>query len=256
MLLNHILNFCGKKVCKIFSIKQYLTPTTQLTNSTKEKKKQILSKKFSIYIQVIHGRKSHNKNPMKMSKQNYVLVMILLISAILPPPIHSLNLKAGNWGETFQNKKQETETSLQFYFHDTLSGKNPSAIKVAEPVDKTKTYLTQFGNIMMADDPLTETSDPKSKLVGRAQGIYASSCQQEIGLLMSLSYSFVDGPYNGSTFVLVGKNSAMNPVREMSVVGGTGLFRMARGYALAKTHWIDITTGDAIVGYNVTLVHY
>jgi hypothetical protein len=191
---------------------------------------------------------------MSMSKQN-VLVLALVMFAMLLPPIQSLKLKAGNWGKTFQKKNQEKETNLQFYFHDTLSGKNPSAVKIAEPVDKTKSYVTQFGNIWMADDPLTETYDPKSKLVGRAQGIYASSCQQEVGLLMSISYSFVDGPYNGSTFAIVGKNPALNPVREMPIVGGTGLFRMARGYAIAKTHWFDATTGDAIVGYNVTLIH-
>ncbi|CAK8576767.1 unnamed protein product [Lathyrus sativus] len=190
-----------------------------------------------------------------MFKQNVVVVMMLILGVILPPPIQSLKLKAGNWGKSFPRKNQETETNLQFYFHDTVSGKNPSVVQVAEPIDKSKQSDTRFGSIWMADDPLTETSDPKSKLVGRAQGIYASSGQHEFGLLMSLSYSFVDGPYNGSTFALVGKNSAMNPVREMPVVGGTGLFRMARGYAIAKTHLFDLTTGDAIVGYNVTLVH-
>ncbi|CAI8616799.1 unnamed protein product [Vicia faba] len=192
-----------------------------------------------------------------MSKKYVVVVMMMLIMCVmLLTPIQSLKLKAGtSWGKSFPRKNQETETNLQFYFHDTISGKNPSAIKVAEPVGNTKPSFTQFGSIWMADDPLTETSDPKSKLVGRAQGIYASSGQQELGLLMSLSYSFVDGPYNGSTFALVGKNSVMNPVREMPVVGGTGLFRMARGYAIAKTHWFDMTSGDAIVGYNVTLVH-
>ncbi|KAL0757164.1 hypothetical protein Bca101_094832 [Brassica carinata] len=51
---------------------------------------------------------------------------------------------------------------------------------------------------------------------------------------------------------MIGKNSAMNPVREMPIVGGTGMFRMARGYAIAQTHWFDPKTGDAIVGYNVT----
>ncbi|XP_004505770.1 dirigent protein 23-like [Cicer arietinum] len=187
-----------------------------------------------------------------MSKQN-VIVMVLIISAMVPQ-IQSVNLKAGNWGTSFERKNKETVTKLQFYFHDTVSGKNPSAVKVAEPVDKSKSFSTLFGNIMMADDPLTETSDPNSKLVGRAQGMYGSSCQEELGLLMALSYSFVDGPYNGSSFTVVGKNSIMNPVREMAVVGGTGLFRMARGYAIAQTHWFD-NRGDAIVGYNVTLVH-
>ncbi|XP_027353886.1 dirigent protein 23 [Abrus precatorius] len=190
-----------------------------------------------------------------MLKQS-VLVMVLTITIMGAMPLtQSLKLKAGNWGASFEGENKETVTNLQFFFHDTLSGKNPSAVQVAQPVDKNKSFTTLFGAIMMADDPLTETSDLTSKLVGRAQGLYGSSCQQEIGLLMAMSFSFTDGPYNGSSFALMGKNSAMNPVREMPIVGGTGLFRMARGYALAKTHWLDPTTGDAIVGYNVTLVH-
>ncbi|CAJ1933757.1 unnamed protein product [Sphenostylis stenocarpa] len=182
-----------------------------------------------------------------------MLITISEMSAM--PETRKLKLKAGNWGASFKGKKEEMVTNLQFYFHDTLSGKNPSAIRVAEPIDKSKSSLTLFGVIMMADDPLTETANPKSKIVGRAQGLYGSSCQQELGLMMAMTFSFMDGPYNGSSFVLLGKNSALNPFREMPIVGGTGLFRMARGYAIAKTHWFDPITGDAIVGYNVTLLH-
>ena len=54
----------------------------------------------------------------------------------------------------------------------------------------------------------------------------------------------------GSFISLLGKNLARDPI-----IGGTGFFRLARGYAIAKTHWFDLTTGDAIVGYNVTVVH-
>jgi hypothetical protein len=42
----------------------------------------------------------------------------------------------------------------------------------------------------------------------------------------------------------------------MPVVGGSGLFRFARGYAQAKTHDLDFKTGDAIVEYNVYVFHY
>lgn len=191
-----------------------------------------------------------------MSNQSVVVMMVMLIISVMGARIQSLNLKAGNWGASFEvEAKKETVTNLQFYFHDTLSGQNPSAVRVAQPVDKNKSFPTLFGQIMMADDPLTETPDPKSKIVGRAQGLYGSACQQELGLLMAMSYSFTDGPYNGSSFALMGKNAALNPVREMPIVGGTGLFRMARGYAVAKTYWFDPATGDAIVGYNVTLLH-
>ncbi|CAN0845856.1 Dirigent protein 23 [Linum grandiflorum] len=56
---------------------------------------------------------------------------------------------------------------------------------------------------------------------------------------MGLSYNFLDGPYNGSSITVVGKNPA-------------GVFRMARGYALLKT--VSLTKdGNAVVHYNVTV---
>ncbi|KMT01434.1 hypothetical protein BVRB_9g214420 [Beta vulgaris subsp. vulgaris] len=158
------------------------------------------------------------------------------------------------WAKTVVSDKEST-TTLQFYFHDTVSGKYPSAIQVAKPIQPDQRTPSGFGVLLMADDPLTVGPDPKSKLVGRAQGLYGSACQDELGLLMAMSYTFNDGKYNGSTISIMGRNSAMNPVREIPVVGGSGVFRMARGYALAQTYWFNFTTGDAIVGYNVTIFH-
>ncbi|CAN0845900.1 Dirigent protein 23 [Linum grandiflorum] len=134
----------------------------------------------------------------------------------------------------------ETVTNLQFYFHDILSGSNPTAKRVVQPIIGT-TITTLFGAIVMADDPLTETSDPSSKLVGRAQGMYSSASQEDIALLMVMSYGFI-----------MGKNPAMNPTRELPVLGGTGVFRMARGYAAMKTVSVN-AGGDAVVFYNVTV---
>ncbi|KAG6779630.1 hypothetical protein POTOM_016023 [Populus tomentosa] len=55
-----------------------------------------------------------------------------------------------------------------------------------------------------------------------------------------------------SCISLLGKNSAVNPAREMPIVAGTGLFRLASGYAIAQTYRLDVTTGDAIVGHQYT----
>lgn len=151
-------------------------------------------------------------------------------------------------------RKEEGVTHLEFYFHDTLSGEAPSAVRVADAGEITNKSLTVFGAVLMADDPLTETPDPGSKLVGRAQGLYGSAGQHELALIMAMNFGFIEGEYNGSSISILGKNSAMSPVREMAVVGGTGVFRMARGYAIAHTHWFNLL-GDAIVGYNVTIVH-
>ncbi|XP_038691520.1 dirigent protein 22-like [Tripterygium wilfordii] len=145
-------------------------------------------------------------------------------------------------------KRDEKMTHLHFFFHDITSGKNPTAVNILTAPDGTR---SGFGSTVMIDDPLTEEQDVSSKLVGRAQGFYAMASQSDSSLLMVLNYVFIEGQYNGSTLSVLGRNSVFLNVREMSIVGGTGLFRFARGYALAHTVWFDASTGDAIVEYNV-----
>ncbi|OMO68829.1 Plant disease resistance response protein [Corchorus olitorius] len=106
----------------------------------------------------------------------------------------------------------------------------------------------------MMDNPLTVGPEPDSELVGRAQGIYASASQTEVGLLMVLNMAFTQGKYNGSSLSVLGRNSVYKRVREMPVVGGSGVFRFARGYALAETHFVNVTT--AVMEYNVYVFHY
>jgi len=151
--------------------------------------------------------------------------------------------------------KKEKLSHFRFYWHDILSGKNPTSVPIVPPSSKVNS-TTAFGLVNMIDNPLTLGPELSSKLVGRAQGFYASASQEEIGFLMTMNFAFIEGKYNGSTLTIVGRNPALNMVREMPVVGGSGLFRFARGYAQANTHWIDLKSGDACVEYNVHVFHY
>ncbi|KDP34474.1 hypothetical protein JCGZ_12757 [Jatropha curcas] len=108
----------------------------------------------------------------------------------------------------------------------------------------------------MADDPQTMEPDINSKLVGKAQGIYASASQSEIGFLMIFNFVFLEGKYNGSTLSLLGHNAILSGVREMPIVGGSRVFRFARGYAQARTHVFDPKTLTAVVEYDVYVSHY
>ncbi|TKY49658.1 Dirigent protein 21 [Spatholobus suberectus] len=47
----------------------------------------------------------------------------------------------------------------------------------------------------------------------------------------------------------------LKTVREMPIVGGSGIFRYARGFALAKTYVFNANSGVAIVEYNVSVLH-
>ncbi|XP_002513105.2 dirigent protein 1 [Ricinus communis] len=148
-------------------------------------------------------------------------------------------------------KREEKTTHLHFYFHDIVAGKNATAIRIAGPPDSS---LTNFGNTMMIDDPLTEGPELTSKLIGRAQGMYAMAAQNDFLLLMVLNYAFTEGEYNGSSISILGRNHVLDDMREMPIVGGSGAFKLAHGYALAHTIHMDIEA--ATVEYDVYVTHY
>ncbi|KAG5063425.1 hypothetical protein AAZX31_02G160700 [Glycine max] len=147
----------------------------------------------------------------------------------------------------------EKLSHLHFFFHDVVSGQNQTAVRVAA-APATDKSPTLFGAVVMMDDPLTEQPEATSKVVGRAQGIYASASQSELGFLMAMNFAFTEGKYNGSSLAVLGRNTVASAVREMPVVGGSELFRFARGYAQAKTH--SFSAVEAIVEYNVYVFHY
>uniref|UniRef100_A0A0D9W0H2 Dirigent protein n=1 Tax=Leersia perrieri TaxID=77586 RepID=A0A0D9W0H2_9ORYZ len=153
----------------------------------------------------------------------------------------------------------EKTTNLHFYLHDTLSGNDPSAVPVAHGDKFTANpgNPVPFSSVVVTDDVLTEGPDRQSKVVGNAQGLYVSSGKREFSLVLGIDFELTDGPFNGSSFVVFSRNPVLQGNgRELSIVGGRGAFRMARGYALLKTHYLDTGNGDAIIEYNVTLLHY
>ncbi|XP_059068303.1 dirigent protein 23-like, partial [Cryptomeria japonica] len=172
-------------------------------------------------------------------------VVVTIIFFALQPTEWATKLKVG----------KEKVSNLQFYFHDTVVGQNVTVVEAASAAS-TKNSPTFFGTVMVMDDPLTEGPEPTSKLSGRAQGLYAMISQQDIQLLMAVTYVFQSGEFKGSTLSVVGHNAVFNEVREMPIVGGSGKFRFARGYALAQTYSFDLTTDNAVVHYNVTVLHY
>ncbi|PRQ35569.1 putative plant disease resistance response protein [Rosa chinensis] len=151
--------------------------------------------------------------------------------------------------------KKEKLTHFRVYWHDIVDGPSPTAVTVVQPLSNSS--QTKFGMIRMIDNQLTLGPESSSKLLGRAQGFYASASQEDLSLLMAQNLAFVQGKYNGSTITLMGRNSLTNKVRELSVIGGSGLFRFARGYALLTTQSFNASkSDDAVVEYNIYVLHY
>ncbi|GFY94599.1 hypothetical protein Acr_09g0010450 [Actinidia rufa] len=153
---------------------------------------------------------------------------------------------------TNHHHHEQKVTKLHFYFQD-LAG--VTAMVVAQS-NTTSTSPTYFGATLMMDNPLTVGPSQASKVIGRAQGLYGSSSMEEPCDVVAMNLIFTHGPYNGSTLTVLGHNPILHPKREMPIIGGTGVFRLARGVSLLNTYSYDFTVGNLTVEYNVIVEHY
>ncbi|KAJ4711976.1 Dirigent protein [Melia azedarach] len=131
--------------------------------------------------------------------------------------------------------------SLVFYFHDIIyNGKNShnatSAI-VGAPAWSNKTILagqSHFGDLVVFDDPITLDNNLHSTPVGRAQGFYIYDKKEIFTAWLGFSFVFNSTEHKGS-INFAGADPLMNKTRDISVIGGTGDFFMARGIATLMT---------------------
>lgn len=159
------------------------------------------------------------------------------------------------------NMKEEKVTRVRFYLRDTLSGQNPTAVRIAHAnLTGGSESPVGFGSLFAIDDPLTVGPEKHSKEIGNGQGMYVSGSKEmsKFSIVMYVDLAFTTGKFNGSSISIFSRNPVAEEAgeREIAIVGGRGKFRMARGFVKIKTHKIDMKTGDAVLRYDATVYHY
>ncbi|GLJ32155.1 hypothetical protein SUGI_0647380 [Cryptomeria japonica] len=110
--------------------------------------------------------------------------------------------------------------------------------------------LLNIGTVLVIDDLLTEEPDHSSTVVGRAKGIYEFSDVKGNAIHMVFSVVFENKKYNGSTLEIHGTDIfTRSSGSEVSVVGGTGKLRYARGYSNVTLH--SAVGFDGILKFNI-----
>ncbi|XP_028774807.1 disease resistance response protein 206-like [Neltuma alba] len=130
---------------------------------------------------------------------------------------------------------------LLFYFHDILyngrNEKNATSAIVGSPAWGNKIKLSgknHFGDLVVFDDPITLDNNLYSTPAGRAQGFYFYDKKEIFTAWLGFSFVFNSSHLRGS-INFAGADPLMNSTRDISVVGGTGDFFMARGTATLVT---------------------
>ncbi|CAN8295096.1 unnamed protein product [Cochlearia groenlandica] len=94
--------------------------------------------------------------------------------------------------------------------------------------------MLMFGTMTVMDNELTEGNELGSGLLGKAQGFYVASAIDGTSQTMAFTAMFESGGYEDSiSFFGVHRTAASES--HLGVMGGTGKYVNARGYAVAKT---------------------
>ncbi|CAI9769035.1 unnamed protein product [Fraxinus pennsylvanica] len=169
-----------------------------------------------------------------MTKIGAVILGFCSLAIFMPWVCSGLVKEEEIWSETLCQRKEKV-TKLHFYNQELRQGPNKTLYIVAKS-EVTDSLPSQFGMVFVLDHLITAGPEPDSKKLGRMQGTVMLSDLHEQSLVVLVNVIFTYGKYNGSTLSILGRNPYTEKVREISVVGGTGVFRMARGYVITRTH--------------------
>ncbi|KAK4740324.1 hypothetical protein R3W88_004021 [Solanum pinnatisectum] len=187
-----------------------------------------------------------------MEKQIAIRLISLVLTIATAAAIDKSPKTVEKWFKNFPYANTKT-TKFHFYFHEIFGGDNQTAPIIAQ-ANITAQSPTFFGMLRMFDNLLTVGPDPNSKQVGRAQGIHGSPSLSELALFFDFNFVFTNGRYNGSTVSVMGRVAESQEYRELSIIGGSGVFRLAKGVATGKTCFSNDKL--VIVEYNLIIIHY
>ncbi|KAJ6794277.1 dirigent protein 5-like [Iris pallida] len=125
---------------------------------------------------------------------------------------------------------------LVLHLHDVLLNGTANEAEATSAVVANQTALGayKFGKFVVFDDPVTADESLASPPVARAQGFYFYDMKTDYNAWFAFTLVFNSTRHTG-TISIMGADLMMMDTRDLSVVGGTGDFFMARGVATVST---------------------
>ncbi|KAG6402470.1 hypothetical protein SASPL_134665 [Salvia splendens] len=179
--------------------------------------------------------------------KNLTTALMVIISSLL-----AATAAPGPWVQTL-TKGNKKITKFHFYVHNQQAGPNKTVYQVAAS-SITPTLPTNFGIVKVLDDLVTAEPDIHSEPVARVQGLIAYSDFHTAAIAMNVNFYITAGEFNKSTLCVSVRLALTEPLREMPVIGGTGAFRFARGYALSTSYTFDFATGNSVFNYTIYVI--
>ncbi|KAK4802207.1 hypothetical protein SAY86_000410 [Trapa natans] len=163
-------------------------------------------------------------------------------SLILVLPFLVLSFSQHTWAaEKFAMKPSDPCKRLVLFYHDILYQEGDDLANATSASATNHTKLGgdfQFGRLVIFDDPVTLDRNLHSTPVAHAQGFYFYDKKTDFNAWMTYTLVFNSTHYKG-TLNIMGADLMGVKTRDLSVVGGTGDFFMARGIATIMTDAVE-----------------
>ncbi|XP_060185623.1 dirigent protein 9-like [Lycium barbarum] len=111
-----------------------------------------------------------------------------------------------------------------------------------------------FGSITVVDNEITEGHELGSSILGRAQGFYLTSSSDGTSHTLALTTLFHGHEHEvDDTISFFGIHRTATPISHIAIIGGTGKYENAKGYATIETMpHVDQHTTDGVE----TITHF
>lgn len=128
---------------------------------------------------------------------------------------------------------------LVLYYHDILfDGTDVANATSAKATNATKLGNSEFGLLVVFDDPIKKDQNLLSPVVAKAQGFYFYDKKDSYNAWFAYTLVFNSSEHKG-TLNIMGADLMGEKRRDLSVVGGTGDFFLTRGIATFETDEVE-----------------
>ncbi|KAJ9175643.1 hypothetical protein P3X46_014180 [Hevea brasiliensis] len=122
--------------------------------------------------------------------------------------------------------------------NNVVNGNNQPFVTAGQIPSGSTLQKIMFGSITVIDDELTEGHELGSTVLGRAQGFYLASSLDGTSHTMALTVLLHGENNHGiaeDSISFFGVHRTASPESQIAVIGGTGKYENAKGYATVET---------------------
>jgi hypothetical protein len=190
--------------------------------------------------------------PIRVSQQLIMGITICTLVVVATCLLWSSNTFALTAGSSECTKA--SQAVLNFFVHDDLDiTPIGSAFLVVPQLSNPNSLHNNnlFGSIAVFDDKVTTTGDVNSLEIARGRGFYVfdhlANDSTSLEFVLTTIFNNQSGYEDGSSIVMRGYDDITQVYRELAIVGGTGTFRLARGWAGILTY--SANGGSAVLNF-------